>query len=253
MEWKASVATAVTKLKGVVSKKHVQLKTCYDYLQDSPAYDNVICDVNLYSAISHALTMTIITKVNSLVLNEEDKRLTVAVKKMTLAKPAEKAALQAGSNELSELKKMVSNLTKQVGLQSKKVSNHLYSLLCVCVGHPTLTHPLLNALILDTVKEGWEEVEHKGQGEEREVCHHQETKGQKGPSCQGRQVQRQGQGWRFHCEVKAAGQQEEGWQEVGASLRLSFQMDSSGLVSESGLYDFLELYGLDWALLIGDC
>ena len=73
LERKASVTTAVTELEEVVTKKHTQLKACYDYLQDSPAYDNIICDVNLYTAISHALTMTIITRVNSLVLDKEDK------------------------------------------------------------------------------------------------------------------------------------------------------------------------------------
>ena len=252
LERKASVATAVTELEEVVSKKHVQLKARYDYLQDSPAYDNVIRDVDSYGAISHALTMTIITKVNSLVLDEEDKRLAVAVKKMTLAKPAEMAASQAGSNELSELKKMVANLTKQVGLQSKKVSDHLFSLLCMCAGHLTLTRPFLDTLILDTVKEGWEEVRCERQGEEREDCRLRKTKGQKGPSCQGRQVQRQGQGRRLRCKVKAAGQQEEGWQEVGAPFRLSFQTDSVS-VSHSGLYEFSDLYSLDWALLTGLC
>ena len=214
--------------------------------------NNVIHDVNANGAISHALAMTIITKVNSLVLDKEDKWLVIAVKKMTLVKPTKKAALQANSNKLSGLKKVTANLTKQVGLLKAKVSDHLYALLCMCTGHLTLMHPLLESLIVDIVKEGWEEVGCKGQGEERKVHCNQETKGQKGPSHQGHQVQRQGQGWRSGCEVKAAGQQEEGWQEVGAPLGLFFQTDSVS-VSPSGLYEFLDLYSLDWALLNGDC
>ena len=158
LEGKASIASAITQLEEVCEKKHQQLKARYDYLQDSPAYDNVICDVDAYGAISHALAMTIITKVNSLVLDEEDKRLAIAVKKMTLAKPAKKAALQANLNKLSELKKMTANLTKEVGLLRKKVSDHLYCLLCMCAGHLTLTRPLLENLIVDIVHEGWEEV-----------------------------------------------------------------------------------------------
>ena len=252
LEQKASVATALTKLEEVMMKKHKQLKAHWDYLQMSPMYDSVIHNVDSYGAISHALAMTIVTKVNSLVLDKEDKWLTVAVKKMTLAKPPEKAALQANSNEPLELKKMVTNLTKQVRLLLKQVSDHLYSLLCICARHLTLTHPLLDALILDTVKEGWEEVRCQGQGEERKVHHNWKTKGQEGPSCQGCQVQRQGQGQKLCCQVKAAGQQEEGWQEVGAPFGLSLQTDSV-LVSPSGLYDFLKLYRLDWALLSGLC
>ena len=131
------------------------------------------------------------------------------------------------------------------------MSDHLYPLLCVCAGHLTLTPPLLETLILDVVKEGWEEVERERQGEEREDRRQWKTKGQKGPSRKGRQVQRQGQGRRLSCEVKAAGQQEEGWQEVGAPFGLSLQTDS-GSVSPF-LYDFLELYGLNWALLTGLC
>ena len=254
LERKASAATAVTEFEEVVKKKHEQLKARWDYLQSSHAYDSVIRDVDSYAAISHALAMTIITKVNSLVLDEEDKRLALAVKKMDLAKPAKKAASQANSNKPSELKKMVANLTKQVGLLSKKVSDHLYCLLCVCAGHLTLTRPLLESLIVDIVREGWEEVGCERQGEEREGRRNRKTKGQEGPSRRGREVQgqRQGQGWRPRCQVKAARQQEEGWQEVGASLGLSFQTDSAP-VSFSGLYEFSDLYGLDWALLSGLC
>ena len=149
---------------------------------------------------------------------------------------------------------MVANLTKQVGFQLKQVCSHLYSLLCVCAGHLTLTRPLLETLIVDIVKKGWEEVGREGQGEERQDRRDRKTKGRKGLSCQGREVQskRQGQGWRSGCEVKAAGQKEEEWQEVGALFGLVFQMDS-GLVSPSQLYEFLDSYGLDWALLNGDC
>ena len=81
LERKASAATAVTELEEVVKKKHIQLKACWDYLQSSPAYDAVIHDVDLYMVISHTLAMMIITKVNSLVLDEEDKWLAVAMKR----------------------------------------------------------------------------------------------------------------------------------------------------------------------------
>ena len=147
---------------------------------------------------------------------------------------------------------MVANLTKQVGFQSKQVSSHLYSLLCVCAGHLTLTRPLLETLVVDIVKTGWEEVGRQGQGEERKGRRDWKTKGQKGPSRKGRQVQGQGQGRRSGCEVKAAGQQEEEWQEVGALFGLSFRTDS-GSVSPSRLYEFSDSYGLDWALLIDEC
>ena len=142
LEGKASVTSAVTQLEEVCEKKHQQLKACYDYLQSSLAYDNVIRDVNAYGAISQALAMTIITKVNSLVLDEEDTWLVIAVKKRTLAKPTEKATLQANSNDLLELKKMTAALTKDISLLKKKVSDHLYCLLCICAtpGKPDHGH-----------------------------------------------------------------------------------------------------------------
>ena len=65
LKGKASVASAITQLEEVCEKK--QLKARYDYLQSSPVYDNVIRDIDAYGAISHALTMTIITKVNSFI------------------------------------------------------------------------------------------------------------------------------------------------------------------------------------------
>ena len=139
-----------------------------------------------------------------------------------------------------------------IGLQSKQVSSHLYSLLCVCTGHLTLTRPLLETLIVDIVEKGWEEVGRERQGEERQDHRNRKTKGQKGPSRKGRQVQGQGQGRRSGCESKAAGQQEEEWQEVGALFGLSFWTDS-GSVSPSRLYEFSDSYGLDWALLIDEC
>ena len=259
LEGKALVTSTVKALREVVEKKHVQLKARYDYLVGQPAYDDIISDVNSYTSISHALAMTIITKMNSLVLDKEDKWLMIALKKMSLTKPAEKAALQAQSNELSELKKMVGDLTKKVELQSKKVSDHLYTLLCVCCGHLSLTPPLLETLLVDIVWEGWEEVRWQGQGEEgKDHCHHRK-KGQKsqchlGHSEECEQGQeRQRQGWRTCPEVKGAGQQEEEWQVVGTALGLDFRTDSvsTGSVFWSGLYDFLQLYGLDWGLLMG--
>ena len=168
------------------------------------------------------------------------------------------ASSQALPNDLSELKKMVGNLAKKVDLQSKKVCNYLYRLLCVCTGHLQLTLLLLHVLLTDIVKSGWEEVWREArQGEEEEGCHNQKQKGQKSQSHQGRLRQGQGQrqGRRLCCEVKAAGQQEEGWQEVSASFRLLFGMDSASACSVSSfrLYEFLDLYRLDWVLLVTDC
>jgi len=179
LERKASVAATVTQLQEVVTKKHGQLKGRYDYLQGSPTYNDVIRDVDSFAAMTHALAMTIITKVNSLVLDEEDKRLAIAVKKMTLAKPAKEAAVQGPKNELTELKKMMDVLTKKVDAQSGKVSTALYSLLCTCVGHLSLTPPFLESLLIEIVKAGWEEVgRQQEEGEEGQVRAHRKTKGQ---------------------------------------------------------------------------
>ena len=42
LEGRASMPAAVTAFEGVVTKKHGELKARYDYLQDSPLYDDVI-------------------------------------------------------------------------------------------------------------------------------------------------------------------------------------------------------------------
>src|SRR5258706_491981 len=258
LESKASVATATSNLEGVVHAKHAQLKARYDYLIGSASYDGVLRDVDAFAAISHALSATIITKVNSLVLDEEDKKLEIAIKKMALEKPAQAAGSQAPDNNLSELKKMVADLSKKVELSNKKVRNILYRLLCVCGGHLLLTRPLLESLLTGLVEAGWEEVgrEEKGEGEGK-GRYHRQTKGQERPNRRGREVQgqRQGQGRRLRCQVKAAGRQEEEWQEVSATFGLCFGTDSASARSVSlfGLYDFFELYDLDWTLLASTC
>jgi len=198
-EHKASVATALASLEDVVHAKHMQLVACYDYLDRTSAHDTVVVGINAAAAISLALAMTVITKVNSLVLDEEDKRLEIAIKKMTLVKPAAAAGSQAATNDVSELKKMVGDLAKKIDLQSRKVCDSLYPLLCYCAGHLSLTMPLLETLLTGIVKAGWEEVsqeEQEGEGEERQGCHHQKEKGRQGLSRHAYEVQskRQGQG-----------------------------------------------------------
>ena len=263
LEHKASVPTAVTKLEEVVTAKHAQLKACYDYLVGSDSYDKVIGDVDALAAMVHASAMTIVTKVNSLVLDEEDKQLAIAVKKMELVKPAVAASSQAAPNDMSELKKAVGDLTKQVAiLKGSKVCDHLYSLLCVCAGHLSLTRSSLESLMVEIIGQGWEEVERQGQGEEGQDRHHRKQKGQKSQKSQSRHLQtQQGQGqgqsqdWKTRCRSKTAGQQEEGWKEVSSALGLDFGTDSASACSVSlfGLYDFSELYDLDWVLLIDLC
>ena len=242
----------------MVHDKHTQLKACYDYLQRNACYPKIIKGIELKGAVSHALASAVITRINSLVLAEEDRKLETAIKKMSLEKPAVAAGSQAPPNDLSELKKMVGDLAKKVDLQSKKVCDNLYHLLCVCAGHLSLTPPLLRILLIDVVKSGWEEVQWEtGQGEKEEGCHNRKQKGQSHQSHQGHSHQGQGQrqGQRLRCEVKAAGQQEEGWQEVSASFRLLFGTDSASACSVScfGPYEFSDLYCLDWVLLITDC
>ena len=180
LERKASVATTLASLKDVVHAKHKQLVARYDYLDRMSTHDTVVVDVNAAAAISLALAMMVITKVNSLVLDEEDKQLEIAIKKMTLVKPAAAAGSQAATNDVSELKKMVGDLAKKIDLQSRKVCDSLYPLLCYCAGHLSLTMPLLETLLTGLVEDGWEEVgrkEQEGEGEERKDRHHQKEKG----------------------------------------------------------------------------
>ncbi len=242
LERKASVASALASLEEVVHVKHWQLKARYDYLDGTSAHNTVVGDVDALAAISLALTMTIITKVNSLVLDEEDKRLEIAIKKMMLVKPAAAAGSQAATNDVLELKKMVGDLAKKIEMQGCKVCDQLYPLLCYCAGHLSLTMPLLETLLTGLVKAGWEEVSQKEEGKERQGHQDRYEKGQKSPSCR-RFVQgkRQRQGRQTHCKVKAAGQQEEGWQEVSATFGLRFGMDSAlaSPVSVFRLFAFL--------------
>ena len=256
LEHKASVLSAVSALEEVVRVKHQQLKARYDYLVGQASYDSVIADVDAFAAMSHALAMTVITKVNALVLDEEDKRLAIAVKKMSLAKPAVAASSQAAPNDVSELKKVVADLTKQVGILKGKVSDKLYVLLQHCGGHLSLTRPSVESLLIEIIGAGWAEVEREGQGEEGQDRRHRKQKGQESQSRQVRrkseeQGKRQRQGRRTSCFGKAGRQQEEGWEEVSLALGLCFGTDSASACSVSlfGLYDFSELYDLDWILL----
>ena len=167
----------------MVHDKHTQLKACYDYLQRDACYLKIIKGIELKGTVSHALASVVITRINSLVLAEEDRKLETVIKKMSLEKPAVAAGSQALPNDLSELKKMVGDLVKKVDLQSKKVCDNLYSLLCVCAGHLLLTPSLLHTLLIDVVESGWEEVQREtGQGEEEESHHHWKQKGQKSQS-----------------------------------------------------------------------
>jgi hypothetical protein len=177
------------------------------------------------------------------------------MKKMDLDKPAVAAAQQAPSNELSELKKLVVDLSKKVDINSKKVRENLYSFLCLCAGHLSLTSQFLNNLVLDTVEAGWEEIrECQGQGEERKVCTNRNQKSQKGKGRSLRCSAQAQKGSEDLAEVKGEGQQEERWQEVSASFGLSFGTDSTmGPVSVYGRGEFSNLYGLDFDLLRTDC
>lgn len=154
LERKASAAEVISRLEGVVSAKHTQLKARHDYLVGRDLYPEIIRDVELGGVVSHALATTAIVRVNSLVLAEEDEKLETAIKKMTLEKPALDAGAQASTNDLLELKKLISDLTKKVNLQNKKVCDNPYALLCACTGHLSLTPPLLESLLIDLVKFG---------------------------------------------------------------------------------------------------
>ena len=203
LESKGSAARAITNLEEVVHAKLIQLRARWDYLvPGTPAHTSMVQDTEAHAAISHALSATIITRVNSLVLDDEDKRLEIAIKKMAIEKPAVLAGSQATGNDLSELKKMVGDLAKKVELNSKKVRDNLLRLLCVCAGHLSLTRPLLESLLTGLVESGWEEVgreESEGEGEERKGRQDRKEKGQEGPSRQGRRCrsvqgqERQGQ------------------------------------------------------------
>jgi hypothetical protein len=262
LEGRASAVRAISQFEKVASTRHASLKARYDYLVGQPRYDELVRDVDFEGVCVHSLASTLIAKINGLVIAEEDRKLAAAIKKMELDKPAVEAAAQAPSNELSELKKMVADLGKKVDLSTKKVSDKLYHILCVCAGHLTLTPPLLENLVLTTVEVGREEVERQEQGQgERESRAHRK-KGLKGGAIrQSRrqkpgeiQEKRQRQGRRVLDESKVEGQQEERWQEVGASFGLQFRTDSAtGSVSSVGKYAFSDVYGLDWDLLVSDC
>src|SRR5882757_6788292 len=193
LERKASAAEAINAFELVVATKHTQLKARWDYLLGTDSYDQIIGDIDAHAAMSHALAQSIITKVTAMVLDAEEDKLSIAYKKMDLKEPAVKASSQASSNEISELKKMVANLAKQVGLKSKKVRDGLFRLLCICGGHLSLTRPLLVTFLTGLVRAGWEEVgcgqKEEGEGEEGQGRLNRKAKGQKSRCRQGREGQ----------------------------------------------------------------
>jgi len=131
LEGKALAVKSIIQFEQVVDSHHASLKARYDYLIGQPRYDDLIHDIEYQAAVGFALASSVVSKVNALVNAEEDKKLTSAIKKMALDKPAIAAAAQVPPNDLTELRKLVVDLTKKVDLQSKKVSDYLYTLLCV--------------------------------------------------------------------------------------------------------------------------
>jgi hypothetical protein len=262
LEGRASAVRAISQFEKVASTHHASLKAHATITSSgNRGMMNSVRDVDFEGVCMHSLASTLIAKINGLVIAEEDRKLAAAIKKMELDKPAIEAAAQAPSNELLELKKMVTDLGKKVDLSTKKVSDKLYQILCVCAGHLMLTPPLLENLILTTVEVGQEEVEWQEEGQgERESRTHQKTGLKGGAVRQSRcqklgeiQEKRQRQGRRVLNESEVEGQQEERWQEVGASFGLQFRTDSLGSVSSVGKYAFSDVYGLDWDLLVSDC
>jgi len=178
LEGKALAVKSIIQFEQVVDSHHASLKACYDYLIGQPRYDDLIRNIEYQAAVGFALASSVVSKVNTLVNAEEDKKLASAIKKMALDKPAIAATAQAPPNDLMELRKLVVDLTKKVDLQSKKVSDYLYTLLCVCADALSLTPPLLEQPALDSVKAGWEEVcQQERQGEEGKVRTNQKEKG----------------------------------------------------------------------------
>ena len=257
LETKASAVQAITRFEEAVDKRHESLKARYDYLIRQPRYLELVADVNFQGAIIHSLASCIITKINSLVLTEEDRKLAAALKKMELDKPAVEAAAQAPDNKsYDNMMKVIERLEKKVDLQSKKVRDHLLTLMRMCAGQLSLTLPLLENLVVDLVAAGREEVEGaEEEGEERQVRHNWKEKSRQGQGCsKGRQNRQKRQvGRRVLDETKVEGQQEEEWQKVGRSFELDFSRTDCGLVSGLGRYEFSDLYRLDWALLTGSC
>jgi hypothetical protein len=228
LETRSKATESITKLERVVDERRAQLKGRYDYLQQQPRYHELVREVDFAATISFALASVVIAKVNALVHAEEDRKLATVMKKMDLDKPAVVAAQQAPSNELSELKKLVVDLSKKVDINSKKVRENLYSFLCLCAGHLSLTTQFLNNLVLDTVEAGWEEIrERQGQGEEGKVRTNRNQKGQKGKGRSNRRASPSPKRPEDLAEVKGEGQQEQGWQEVSATFGLSFGTDSA--------------------------
>ena len=178
LEGKASTVKSIVQFEQVVDSRHTSLKACYDYLIGQPQYNDLIHDVEYQATIRFALASSVVSKVNALVNAEEDKKLASAIKKMALDKPAIAAAAQVPPNDLTELRKLVVDLTKKVDLQLKKVSDYLYTLLCVCADALSLTPPLLEQLAFDSIEAGWEEVcQQERQGEEGKVHTNWKEKG----------------------------------------------------------------------------
>jgi hypothetical protein len=255
LERSASAVDGLVRFEEVIRACKDQLFAQYDYLSGKSQYKVLVRDVNFQFVLGLSLASTVIGKINALVLHEEDKKLAASLKKMAVDKPATSAASQAPPNDMSELKKMVSDLSKKVELSSKKVSDSLYCLVLVAVGHLKLTPILFQCALLDCVKAGREEVweaTREEEGEEEDV----RQKGQN-PSQSGRRrksgsqkihLGRHLKGERVRLQQDSEGQRsEEGWQEVGAAFGL--ERDSkTGL----GLYDFSELYGLSWCALFSN-
>ena len=183
LECKSSAGDAILQFEKAMATKHASLKARYDYLKGQPRYDDLVGDVNLWGVCSHALATSVIGKVHSLVLAEEDRKLAAALAKMNVAQPTVDAAAQAIPNDqIAVLQKKIDDLSKQVTKKNFQVSNTLFSLFCACVGHLSLTPLQLESCASEVIQAGWEAArwEEEREGEERKVRTNQKGKEVKG-------------------------------------------------------------------------
>src|SRR5258708_6701296 len=224
---KASAADAVIQLEGAIEQCLAEISVRWDYLKGKPCYGELVSQVQFAGACMFIVASTIVAKVNQLVLTEEDRKLMADLKKMDIDKPIVKDTAKAAPNELSELKKMVANLSKKVssGMQGqpagKKVCLFLQSLLLNIAVLLVLTPHSLKTLLLDAIWDKWEEGPGKRQGEEESRRREEEGHCQK-------QARRQGES-RVGCKSKGKGREaqrwQKEWQEVVMCLVFSNQVD----------------------------
>jgi hypothetical protein len=252
----ATTDTGVSNLRSTLEERMGDLRSRFTYDSadgrpiPNPIPNNIqeiIAGQLFQHEVLYSVTPTIIGKINSIVHNAEDRRLSNALKCMELLTEAPRTSSETQKNDVDALAKKVTELTKKLGGR-KKVSDTLLPLILCSTSILSITRHDLSNLCTSFLDAKVQEAD-EGEEEWQEADHLRQVP-----------LQEEGEGFGF-CEEeevptsKKEGWQkgfwEEEWQEIGlacdkydlwTSYSCNISLDDSKLCTSCSTCSFLLLF-----------